>query len=73
MNERKYAEDGVNVVEGDSFSSFAASLCQATYKNSRYVEVHDFSRGHFRGPRGFKLKGLPGRLLDGYGSRWRRN
>jgi len=57
--ERKYAQDGVNVVEGDTFSRFAGDLCKTTYKNSPYIEVHDFSRGHFRGPRGFKLKGLP--------------
>ena len=55
----KYAQDGVDVVEGDSFSSFAGALCRATYGNCPFVEVRDFSRGHFRGPRGFKLKGLP--------------
>ncbi len=57
--EKKYAQDGVNVVEGDDFSHFAGALCRETYKNSPYVEVRDFSRGHFRGPRGFHLKGLP--------------
>ena len=55
----KYAQDGVDVVEGDSFSEFAAGLCRSTYGNSPYVEMRDFSRSHFRGPRGFKLKGLP--------------
>ncbi|MCX6718670.1 MAG: hypothetical protein NTY81_03685 [Candidatus Staskawiczbacteria bacterium] len=55
----KYAEDGVDVVEGDTFSRYAGALCRSTYKNSRYVEVRDFSSGHFRGPRGFRLKGLP--------------
>jgi len=57
--ERKYAQDGVNVVEGDTFSRYAGALCKSTYGNSPFVEVRDFSRGHFRGPRGFKLKGLP--------------
>jgi len=56
---KKYAEDGVDVVEGDSFSSFAGALCRSTYNNSPYVEIRDFSRGHFRGPRVFRLKGLP--------------
>ena len=55
----KYAQDGVDVIEGDSFSRFAGTLCRETYKNSPYVEVRDFSRGHFRGPRAFKLTGLP--------------
>ncbi len=59
MEKDKYAQDGVNVVEGDSFKEFAGKLCQATYGYSPYVEVRDFSRGHFRGPRGFRLKGLP--------------
>jgi len=55
----KYAQDGVDVAEGDTFSRFAGTLCRETYGNSPYVEVRDFSRGHFRGPRGFRLKGLP--------------
>jgi phosphoribosylformylglycinamidine cyclo-ligase len=59
VEERKYTQDGVNVVEGDTFSRFAGSICKATYENSPYIEVRDFSRGHFRGPRGFRLKGLP--------------
>lgn len=59
MTANKYAQDGVNVVEGDSFSQFAGELCRQTHGNSRYIEVRDFSRGHFRGPRGFRLKGLP--------------
>ena len=59
MSISKYALDGVDVVEGDSFSSFAGALCRATYDNCPFVEVHDVSRGHFRGPRGFRLKGLP--------------
>ena len=52
----KYAQDGVNVVEGDSFSKFAGRLCRQTYQNSPFIEVKDFSRGHFRGPRGFRIK-----------------
>lgn len=55
----KYMRDGVNVVEGDSFSQFAGNLCRETYENSPYIEVRDFSRPHFRGPRGFRMKGLP--------------
>lgn len=56
---RKYAEDGVDVEAGDSFSEFAGKLCRETYNNSPYVKVNDFSSGHFRGPRGFRLRGLP--------------
>ncbi|MFH1182835.1 MAG: AIR synthase-related protein [Candidatus Moraniibacteriota bacterium] len=59
MTTDKYAQDGVNVGEGDSFSEFAGNLCKQTYRNSPYIEVRDFSRGHFRGPRAFRLKNLP--------------
>ncbi|MCX6762812.1 MAG: hypothetical protein NT093_03470 [Candidatus Moranbacteria bacterium] len=59
MTDDKYAQDGVNVPEGDSFSEYAGDLCRQTFENSPYVEVADFSRGHFRGPRGFRLKNLP--------------
>lgn len=55
----KYKEDGVDVEEGDSFSAMAGEMCRRTFKNSPFVEVKDFSRGHFRGPRGFKLVNLP--------------
>lgn len=54
-----YAQDGVDVHEGDSFSQLAGKVCQSTYHNSPYVQVHDYSRGHFRGPRTFSLRGLP--------------
>jgi len=57
-----YSQDGVDVEEESSFSSFAGSVCKASYKNSPYVEVHDLSGGNFRGPRPFTLKNLP----DGY-------
>ncbi len=57
-----YSQDGVDVEEEGKFSSFAASICRASYQNSPYVEVHDFSGGQFRGPRPFAFKGLP----DGY-------
>lgn len=59
MTEDKYAQDGVNVGEGDKFSDFAAKLCRSTYNNSPYIEICDFSIGHFRGPRGFRPKSLP--------------
>lgn len=54
-----YAADGVNISEGDRFSAYAGEICKATYKNSPYVQVHDLSRGHFRGPRSFSFRGLP--------------
>lgn len=59
MAEDKYKQDGVDVLEGDKFSDFAAKLCQTTYRNSPYIEIRDFSIGHFRGPRGFRPKDLP--------------
>jgi len=70
----KYAQDGVNIATGDVFSSFCGDICKSTYENSPFVEVHDLSRGNFRGPRGFKLKGLPAECLltmvvDGVGTK----
>jgi len=56
---KKYKEDGVDVKAGDAFSSYAGKLCQSTFKNSPFVTVRDFSRGHFRGPRAFRLRNLP--------------
>src|SRR3989344_3879313 len=54
-----YSQDGVDVEEEASFSSFAGSICMKSYKNSPFVKVHDFSGGGFRGPRPFTLKNLP--------------
>lgn len=59
MENLKSAEDGVNLEEGDSFSEYCARLCRETYENSPFIEVRDFSRGHFRGPRGFRLRYHP--------------
>lgn len=54
-----YSQDGVDVEEESSFSSFAGSVCKKSYKNSPFVQVHDLSMGNFRGPRPFTLKNLP--------------
>jgi phosphoribosylformylglycinamidine cyclo-ligase len=54
-----YSQDGVDVEEESLFSSFAGSVCKASYNNSRFVEIHDFSGGNFRGPRPFTFKNLP--------------
>ncbi|MCA9363697.1 hypothetical protein KC727_00565 [Candidatus Kaiserbacteria bacterium] len=62
MNRKLYAEDGVDVAEEASFSSFAGEICRGSYNNSPFVEVQDLSEGQFRGPRPVKLNGLP----DGY-------
>lgn len=55
----RYKEDGVDIVAGDNFSSFAKKLFETTYGISRWVEVSDLSRGNFRGPRGYVFKNLP--------------
>jgi len=61
-----YKQDGVDIEAGDLFSAFAKERCQATYGVSPWVDVHDLSRGNFRGPRGFTLKNLPeGCILTG--------
>lgn len=63
MNQKPlYAQDGVDVAEEADFSKYAGSICKGSYNNSKFVEIHDFSAGHFRGPRPFKFKNLP----DGY-------
>ncbi len=54
-----YKADGVDVEAGDSFSSFAGKLCASTFGNSRYVEVTDMSKGHFRGLRAWDYVNLP--------------
>ncbi len=59
---KAHAEDGVDIDEEASFSSFCGSICKASYGNSPFVDVHDLSGGSFRGPRPFTLKNLP----DGY-------
>ncbi len=62
MNTSLYAQDGVNVEAGDTFSKIAGEVCRSSFDNSQFVEVMDFADGHFRGPRAFRLKNLP----DGY-------
>lgn len=54
-----YARDGVDIDNESDFSSAAGLVCKASYKNSRFVTVHDMSKGSFRGPRPFTLKNLP--------------
>jgi len=53
------------VEEESLFSAFAGSVCKASYTNSPFVDIHDFSGGNFRGPRPFTLKNLPeGYLIE---------
>jgi phosphoribosylformylglycinamidine cyclo-ligase len=60
-----YSQDGVDVEEEASFSSFAGSICKASYENSPFVDIHDLSGGQFRGPRPFTFKNLPeGYLIE---------
>ena len=73
-NNDKYKQDGVDINTGDAFSSFCGEICKSTYENSPFVEVHDLSRGNFRGPRAFNLKGLPEgyaltMVVDGVGTK----
>src|SRR3989338_7861392 len=67
LSEKKiYSQDGVDVEEEASFSSFAGSVCKQSYENSPFVEVSDMSFGQFRGPRPFTFKNLPeGYLIEG--------
>ena len=59
MTTNLYREDGVNVVAGDDFSALAGEVCRTTFGNSPFVEVCEFSGGHFRGPRAFCIRNLP--------------
>jgi len=56
---KNYSKDGVDVEEEALFSSFAGSVCRASYKNSPFLEIKDLSKGQFRGPRPFVFKNLP--------------
>lgn len=61
-----YAKDGVDVSEEAKFSSFAGKICKQSYKNNKFVKVHDLSGGHFRGPRPFNFTNLPkGYFIEG--------
>lgn len=69
-----YSDFGVDIVEGDSFSSFAGKICAESYQNSPFVEVLDLSHGHFRGPKGWRFVNLPTDCLfdgapDGIGTK----
>lgn len=55
----RYAQDGVNIAQGDDVSSFAARICQNTWTHSKFVRIQDHADGHFRGPRTFTFQGLP--------------
>lgn len=63
-----YAMAGVNVTLGDQFSAFCGEICRASYENSKFVEVHDYSKGHFRGQRGWELMNLPKGYIQTAGS-----
>lgn len=54
-----YKADGVNVSLGDRISAFAGKLCRETYRNNLNIQVHDFSKGYFRGPRGYSVVDVP--------------
>lgn len=54
-----YESSGVNVKLCDLYSSFCGTLCRESYENSLFVKIHDYSRGHYRGRRGFELVNLP--------------
>lgn len=62
----KYAQDGVNVAEGDVFSRRAGAVCKDSYGNNAHVAVVDMSRGHFRGPRGTVKIDLPDGCIDAF-------
>lgn len=54
-----YKASGVDIDAGDDFSAYCAKICRASYGNSPFVVVNDFSSGNFRGPRGYQFQYLP--------------
>ena len=66
MAKRKdlYKEDGVNVPAGDVFSAFCKKVAEKTHHVQPYVQFHDLSQGNFRGPRGYRLVGLPKNCIE---------
>jgi phosphoribosylformylglycinamidine cyclo-ligase len=45
----------VDLVAGDDFSAFAGRVCASTFNSCPYATVVDYSKGHFRGPKGVRL------------------
>ncbi len=73
-NKKMYAQDGVNINEESNFSSYAGTICKASYTNSPFVDVIDLSKGQFRGARPFVFKNLPKGIMveassDGIGTK----
>lgn len=66
VNESKYAQDGVNIEEGDIFSRRAGEICKASYENSPFYQIDDMSSGNFRGPRGGLRRNLPGGCYEAF-------
>lgn len=55
-----YTQAGVNVDLGDLLSSIAGAECKKSYDYCPFLEIDDGrAGGRFRGPVGFRLKGLP--------------
>ena len=74
MTAHAYAAAGVDIEAGDDFSAFCGRLFRSTWAHSPFVEVHDYSSGHFRGPRAFRYRNLPADALfdaapDGIGTK----
>ena len=70
----KYKEDGVDIEAGDVFSKYCNEINKSTYEFSPYVKITDFSRGNFRGPKGFTFQNLPNdyvntAAVDGIGTK----
>ncbi len=54
-----YALAGVDTAAGENYSKYAGRIARESWRNSPFVEMADFSKGRFRGPRGWRLRGLP--------------
>jgi phosphoribosylformylglycinamidine cyclo-ligase len=54
-----YKIDGVDVEAGDDFSAIVGKAAAATHDNCPYLQVLDLAKGNFRGPRPFRIRGLP--------------
>ncbi len=63
-----YAQAGVNVSLGDTFSAYAGKIARDSWANNKFVNVRDFSGGSFRGPRAMQITGYPKEILVTLGS-----
>lgn len=59
-----YSGAGVNLSLEEMFSAYAGEVCVQSYENNPFIEVSNFAKGNFRGPRGYKVVGFSRRISN---------